>query len=136
MKQRYLLDTGPAFDCLFRRRGVDRRVEQARSRGAKVGICLPVLGEIIAGLEGSDSRATAWVIAHRTLGTFIHWPFDKRAAYEFGRLFVELKRIGRPMQQIDIQVAAIAFSLGNCTVGSADSDLASVPGLKVENWSS
>jgi tRNA(fMet)-specific endonuclease VapC len=39
------------------------------------------------------------------------------------------------MQQIDIQIAAIALSLGNCTVVSKDSDLAAVPGLEVENWS-
>jgi tRNA(fMet)-specific endonuclease VapC len=45
-----------------------------------------------------------------------------------------LKRIGRPMQQIDIMIAAIAFSLGNCSVATADSDLAAVPGLLVENW--
>ena len=44
----------------------------------------------------------------------------------FGRIFAELRRIGRPMQQIDIQIAAIALSLGNCTVVSADSDLAAV----------
>jgi tRNA(fMet)-specific endonuclease VapC len=38
------------------------------------------------------------------------------------------------MQQIDIMVAAIALSLGNCTVVSNDTDLAAVPGLTVENW--
>lgn len=43
-------------------------------------------------------------------------------------------RIGRMMQQIDIQIAAVAFSLGNCTVVSSDSDLTAVPGLTVENW--
>jgi len=31
---------------------------------------------------------------------------------------------------------AFAFALGNCTVVSADSDLADVPGLTVENWAS
>jgi tRNA(fMet)-specific endonuclease VapC len=40
------------------------------------------------------------------------------------------------MQQIDIQIAAIALSLGNCTVVTADSDLAAIPGLRVENWAS
>jgi len=39
------------------------------------------------------------------------------------------------MQQIDIMVAAIAFSLGNCTVVSSDTDLTAVPGLTVEDWS-
>ena len=38
------------------------------------------------------------------------------------------------MQQIDIQIAAIAFALGNCTVVSGDSYRAAVPGLTVENW--
>ncbi len=38
------------------------------------------------------------------------------------------------MQPIDVQIAAIALNLGNCTVVSADSDLAAVPGLTVENW--
>ena len=57
------------------------------------------------------------------------------AAAMFGRIFAELRRIGRPMQQIDIQIAAIALTLGNCTVVSADTDLPDVPGLTVETWS-
>ena len=35
----------------------------------------------------------------------------------------ELRRIGRPMQQVNIMIAAIACSLGNCSVVTADSDL-------------
>jgi hypothetical protein len=48
--RRYLLDTGPAFDYLFQRRGVQNRVEAARRAGAKIGIYTPVLGEIVGGL--------------------------------------------------------------------------------------
>jgi tRNA(fMet)-specific endonuclease VapC len=70
------------------------------------------------------------------LSRLVIWPYTHEAAEEFGRLFAELRRIGRPMQQIDIQIAAIARSLGNCTVVSADSDLLAVPGLTVENWAS
>jgi tRNA(fMet)-specific endonuclease VapC len=33
-----------------------------------------------------------------------------------------------------VQIAAIALTLGNCTVVSTDSDLSAVPGLTVENW--
>ncbi len=134
MTLRYLLDTGPAQDFLFGRRGVQERIEAARLAGAKVGICTPVLGEIVGGLEGSISHAASWEIARRRLGKLFCWPYEKSAAYEFGRIIAELRRIGRPMQQIDIQIAAIAFTLGNCTVVSGDSDLAAVPGLTVENW--
>ena len=38
------------------------------------------------------------------------------------------------MQQIDIQIAAIALTLGNCTVVTTDADFAAVPGLRTENW--
>jgi hypothetical protein len=56
------------------------------------------------------------------------------AAYEYGRIFAELKRQGRVIQQVDIQIAAIARVLGNCAVVSGDNDLTAVPGLTVENW--
>ena len=107
---------------------------EARQRGAKVGICLPVLAEIIAGVEGSASRDATWNVVRRNVGKFVHWPFDKAAAHEYGRLFTVLKRMGRPIQQINIMIAAIALSLGNCTVVTTDSDLNVVPGLTVKNW--
>ena len=135
MSRRFLLDTGPAFDAMFRRRGVYERIRDKRSQGAKVGICYPVLGEIIAGVECSASRDHTWEVVRRSLGQFVHWPFDKKAAHEYGRVYAELRRIGRPIQQVDMQIAAVAFTLGNCTVVSNDSDLALVPGLVVENWS-
>jgi tRNA(fMet)-specific endonuclease VapC len=133
MTRRFLLDTGPAQDFLFQRRGIQERIAAARRAGAKIGICTPVLGEIIGGLEGSDSRGAAREIARRRPGKLIGWPDEKPAAYEFGRIIAEPRRMGRPMQQVDIQIAAIAFTLGNCTVVSGDGDLAAVPGLTVEN---
>ena len=39
------------------------------------------------------------------------------------------------MQQIDMQLAAIALAFGNCTVVTKDSDFAAIPGLKIEDWS-
>ena len=35
-----------------------------------------------------------------------------------------------------IRIAAIALSLGNCTVVTTDTDLSVVPGLSVESWAS
>jgi tRNA(fMet)-specific endonuclease VapC len=86
MTRRYLLDTGPAQDFLFGRRGVQARVEAARRAGARVGICTPVLGEIAGGLEGSHTREAAWEIARRRLGKLVCWPYEESAAYEYGRI--------------------------------------------------
>jgi hypothetical protein len=70
------------------------------------------------------------------LSRLIIWPYTNDAATEYGRVFAELRRIGRPMQEIDIMIAAIAISFGNCIVVSDDSELHAVPGLVVESWTS
>jgi tRNA(fMet)-specific endonuclease VapC len=132
--RRYLLDTGPAQDFIAGRHGVPGRVDAARRQGHRIGVCTPVLGELWAGVEGSATRERNLQRLRHGLSRLILWPYDDRAAAEYGRIFAELRQRGRPMQQIDIMVAAIALSLGNCTVVSADSDLAAVPGLVVENW--
>ncbi|HEY7153154.1 MAG TPA: type II toxin-antitoxin system VapC family toxin [Gemmataceae bacterium] len=131
---RYLLDTGLMGDFINHRRGVDVKVREARQRGARIGTCMPVVGELFFGIEASATREANLARLKRALSGIICWPFDRQAAEKYGHLAAELKRLGRPMQQIDIQIAAVARSLGNCTVVSADSDLAAVPGLTVENW--
>ena len=126
--RRYLLDTNAAADCIFRRRDVHERVKQARAAGHKIGIGIPVLGELLAGVESSASRARNLEIVERNVRLFRLWPYTAEAARVYGRLFAELRRIGRPMQAIDLQIAAIALGLGNCTVVSTDTDLSAVPG--------
>jgi tRNA(fMet)-specific endonuclease VapC len=43
-------------------------------------------------------------------------------------------RACRIIQQIDMQVGAVARTLPNCVVVSKDADLAAIPGITVENW--
>jgi tRNA(fMet)-specific endonuclease VapC len=131
---RYLLDTNAAADAMFRRRGVPERLKQVRAAGHDIGIGIPVLGELYAGIEFSASREYNLDILRRSLKLFRLWPFTPEAAEVYGRLYAELRRRGRTIQQVDLQIAAIALSLGQCTVVSDDSDLAAVPGLNVENW--
>ena len=73
-------------------------------------------------------------IVKRNMRQFKIWPFTTKAAEEFGRIFAYLKAKGRPIQQIDMQLTAIALTLGDCTVVTSDSDLAAVPGLTLESW--
>jgi tRNA(fMet)-specific endonuclease VapC len=132
--KRLLLDTGTAGDYINRRRGVYERAREEVARGNRIGIGMPVLAELVYGIELSASRDRNMQSLHTALPTWKIRPFDEKAAFEFGRIAAALRRLGRPMQSVDIMVAAIALSLGNCTVVSADSDLMAVPGLVVENW--
>lgn len=131
---RYLLDTNAAADAMFRRRGIPERLKQARAAGHDIEIGIPVLGELYAGVEFSASRDYNLDVLRRSMKLFRLWPFTPEAAEVYGRLYADLRRRGRTIQQVDLQIAAIALSLGQCTVVSEDSDLCAVPGLSVENW--
>ena len=131
-----LLDSNAVADCIFQRRGVDQRAMQARREGHLIGTALPVVAEMLGGIEFSATRERNLLILNRKLSLFRLWPFTLDVAREYGRLFAELRRIGRPMQVIDMMVAATARTLTNCIVVTTDSDLSAVPGLKVEDWTS
>ena len=134
MKRHYLLDTGIAQDYQARRGGVRERAIEERKAGHRIGICVPVLGELWTGVECSSSRERNLASLRQSLATLVIWPYTIEAAQNFGRIFAELKRAGRMMQQVDIQIGAIARTLSNCVVVSKDSDLQAIPGITVENW--
>jgi tRNA(fMet)-specific endonuclease VapC len=132
--KRLMLDTGVASDYIDRRRDVWERARGVAQQGIKIGIALPAIGELFAGVENSQSRERNLALLKKNIGGLRPWPFDRKAAEEFGRLYAHLRRIGRPMPQIDIQIAAIAMSLGSCTLATRDSDFEAIPGLVVEIW--
>lgn len=136
MIRRYLMDTGIAQDFRDNRGGVRARAKAVRALGHRVGICVPVLGELWSGVEGSAHRDLNETRLRRALAQLSIWPYSLDAAAEYGRIFTELKRAGRPIQQIDMQIGAIARTLPHCVVVSKDGDLSAVPGITVENWAS
>jgi tRNA(fMet)-specific endonuclease VapC len=102
--------------------------------GAKIGIGMPVMAELLAGVEYSESREKNLAIVNRHLRLFRVWPLTAEAARVYAQLFAQLRRAGRTIGAIDLMIAAIARTLADCTVVSADSDFDAVPGLRVEDW--
>ncbi len=132
--KRYLLDTGIAGDYINRRHGVFERAREEVAKGNRIGIGMPVLAELFYGVELSASSERNLQRLRVALGTLTVWPFTETAAAEYGRIASALRRRGRTIQTPDIMIAAIALTLGNCSVDTSDSDLAAVAGLPVENW--
>ena len=97
---------------------------------------MAVLGELMAGVEFSKSRARNIEIVERNPAPLSSLALHPGSSPGYGRLFAELRRIGRQMQAIDIQIAVIALSLGRCIVVSRDTDLFFVPGLSVQDRAS
>ena len=132
--KRYLLDSNAVTSLINPRELFVDRVRAARLQGGRIGTCEPVVAELFYGLELSASRDLNLIRLRRALSRLACWPLDRRASEQFGLLAAELRRRGRPMQVVDMMLAAIALSLGDCTVITTDSDLLAVPGLAVENW--
>ena len=97
-----------------------RRAKDVRDAGAIVGIAIPGLAELLFGAEYSHAPDANRQRIMRAVAKWPVWTFDRAAAAKYGVLAAELKRRGRPMQQNDIQIAAIALTLGNCIVVSKD----------------
>jgi tRNA(fMet)-specific endonuclease VapC len=131
---RFLLDSGIASDYIDRRNGVYERAKAENQKGNRVGTAVPVLAELVAGIERSKSRDRNMAALQLAVKVLNLWPFDEATAFGYGRLHAERMRIGRPMQAIDITIAAVALTLGKTVVVTKDTDLAAVPGLTVENW--
>lgn len=136
MKRHYLMDTGIAQDFQAGRGEIRARAIAHRKSGHRIGICMPVLGELWSGVECSSSRERNLAQLRKALSTLVIWPYTVKAAEEYGRIFAELRRAGRSIQQIDMQIGAIARTLPHCTVVSKDADLLAIPGITVENWAS
>jgi tRNA(fMet)-specific endonuclease VapC len=132
--KRFLLDSNALTSFINRREPLAQHVRNAKQRGCRIGTCEPVAAEMFYGLEMSASKEKNLVRLRRGLKLISCWPLDRAASETYGRVAAELKLQGRPMQVVDIMVAAIALSLGDCTVVTTDSDLLAIPGLSVENW--
>ena len=101
--------------------------------GNWIGIAHPVLAELAYRVEGSLNRDRNLQRLKLALSSWRLWPVTEEAAFEYGRIAAQLRRMGRPIGQNDMMIAAIAMTLGSCTVVTMDSDLSAVPGLVVEN---
>lgn len=133
---RFMLDSGIANDYLNRRNGVYERARAELAKGNPIGIGTPILGELLSGIERSPSSERNLKRLKTNLAAWKLWAFDHAVALAYGRIHAALVRKGRPMQTVDVMIAAIALSLGHCTVVTTDADLSAVDGLHIDNWRS
>lgn len=60
--------------------------------------------------------------------------FRETACIEFGKLYKELKKIGKPTQMADLLIASIVKSNNITLVTRNKKDFVNIPGLKLEVW--
>ena len=132
------LDTNVLIDL-----GNPRRAGHARAVGLVRGAILrgePVcstrlnVAELRVGIERATDRAAEEARVARALSFVVIYELDQPAAEHFGRAKAHLSRIGRPVGDIDVLIAAVCLANGESIITRNPKHFAGVPGLVVESY--
>ena len=109
------------------------RIHQGRRAGHRFISCYPVLCELEVGIQQTPNpddnrRRLAQLLRHVRL-----WPLDTETTRLYGAVYLELRRQGRVLSQVDIMLAALARQ-HKLIVLTTDRDFEALANLAVENW--
>ena len=131
----YLLDTNVIGDLVKRDVRMAARLGKLPASDRAV-ICATVRGEVRFGLErmpaGRRRDSMAADVA-RHLASFACEPITAAVADQYAVVKHDCERRGRPVGENDLWIAATALAIGAILV-SRDSDVHSIAGLAVEDW--
>ena len=128
---RYLLDTNHVSAISKGEPAVLARM--ASQPDAEFAVALPSVGELWFMVFNSAKIQKNAEQLDRLLLDFAFMDFDPAAAREFGRIKSELRLKGRPIPDVDAQIAAIA-RLHGITLLTDDAHFAAIDGLRRDNW--
>ena len=130
----YLLDTNHVGLAVNRTSLLGQRMVEARLAGIRLGTCLPVLCEIEAGLRQVRRKVKYRQDLNQLLLQLRLWPIDLKTTRIFGDIYLELRRAGRILSQVDIMVAALSRQM-KLTILTTDRDFEALPDIRTEDWS-
>lgn len=131
MNVRYLLDTNAASYAINKKSAsVDRHL--AKVPMAELGISTVTEGELRYGAARSGSAPLRATVEQFLLAVNI-FPWDSRAAEQYGQLRAALEREGRVMGSLDMMIAAHAIAWGLVLI-TGDRAFARIKSLKTEDW--
>jgi tRNA(fMet)-specific endonuclease VapC len=129
----YLLDCNHLSAALSKISPVRERIHQARKAGHRFISCYPVRCELEVGIQQTpkpeeNRRRLAQLLRQVRL-----WPLDADTTRIYGMIYLELRRQGRVLSQVDMMLAALARQ-HQLTLLSTDRDFEVLTDLRVENW--
>ena len=115
------------------RAGVEpRRVE--RVGALEADLLLRREDELEAGMRQVRHKAKYRRDLNHLLRQLRLWPVDLKTARIYGDVYMELRRSGRVLSQVDIMVAALARQM-KLTILTTDSDFEALPDIRTADWS-
>lgn len=127
----YLLDTNICIAFIKGHQSVVDRFEQERKN-----CTLPVIvvSELYKGAYCSQRVKENLNVLVRFVSPLSVINLDLAAAQEFGLIQSELRQLGRPTNDMDALIAAIARSRSATLVTNNTRDFENIPKLKLEDW--
>src|SRR5438046_2175726 len=104
----FLLDTNHLSAALNRNATLRERILRARQVGHRLGTCIPVLCELEVGIQQTANPEANRQALTRLLAQVRIWPLDRATAVEYGRVYLELRRAGVVLSQVDMMLSALA----------------------------
>ena len=129
----YLLDCNHLSAALRKVSPVRQRIHHARKAGHRFITCYPVLCELEVGIEQTPKPEENRRRLTQLLRQVRLWPLDAETARFYGAVYLDLRRQGRALSQVDMMLAALARQ-HKLTVRTTDRDFEALPDLRVENW--
>ena len=129
----YLLDCNHLSAALQKVSVVRERIHRGRRAGHRFVSCHPVLCELEVGIQQTSKPDEVRRRLTHLLGHVRLWPLDAETTRLFGAVYIELRRKGRVLSQVDMMLAALSRQ-HKLIVLTADQDFEALTDLTVENW--
>jgi tRNA(fMet)-specific endonuclease VapC len=129
----YLLDTNQLGQAVTVGTAVRQRVMEMRALGRVIGICVPVLCELEVGIQQVRDADQYRSDLKRLLRRVRIWPIEVVTSRFYGEIYVDLRRRGRALSQVDMMLAALARQM-RLTLVTSDRDFEALPDIPTENW--
>lgn len=129
----YLLDGNHLSAALRKVSPVRERIHQGRRAGHRFISCYPVLCELEVGIQQTSKPEEYRQRLTQLLRHVRLWPLDGETAQLYGAIYIELRRLGRALSQVDMMLATLARQ-HKLTLLTTDRDFEALPDLRVENW--
>jgi tRNA(fMet)-specific endonuclease VapC len=133
MEPRYLLDTNI---CIYVAKHNPPAVRErfARYAAAELAMSVITLGELRFGAEKSQARAKALAAVTQLTSVIQLAALPEAAGEHYGQIRAQLQRLGQPICNNDLWLAAHARAEGWILVTNNEREFLRVEGLQVENW--
>ncbi len=129
----YLLDCNHLSAALRKVSPLRERIHQGRRVGHRFISCYPVLCELEVGIQQTPKPEENRRRLAQLLRQIRLWPLDADTARFFGAVYIDLRRQGRVLSQVDMMLAALARQ-HKLTVLTTDRDFEALADLRIENW--